>query len=107
MLADFDAILSAALSLSADERAMLAEHLLASLDSPNQKEIDAAWAKEAERRMREIDEGKGRSDRRRVGDGRDCERDSGGSNDFHHERLFYGWNQCLCRMCTTTLLNLG
>lgn len=36
---------------------MLADHLLSSLDGPNQKEIDAAWAKEAERRMREIDEG--------------------------------------------------
>lgn len=58
MLTDFDTILSAALSLSAKERAMLADHLLASLDAPNQKEIDEAWAKEAERRMREIDEGK-------------------------------------------------
>lgn len=29
-----------------------------SLDSPNQKQIDDAWAEEAERRMREIDEGK-------------------------------------------------
>ena len=37
---------------------MLADHLLASLDGPNQEEIDAAWAEEAERRMREIDEGK-------------------------------------------------
>ena len=58
MLTDFDAILSAALSLSANERAMRADHLLSSLDGPNQKEIDAAWAEEAERRMREIDEGK-------------------------------------------------
>ncbi len=37
---------------------MLADRLLESLDGPNQKEIDAAWAEEAERRMREIDEGK-------------------------------------------------
>jgi putative addiction module component (TIGR02574 family) len=51
-------ILSEALTLSPAERAMLADHLLASLDTPNQKEIDAAWAEEAERRMREIDEGK-------------------------------------------------
>lgn len=58
MLTDFDQILSVALSLSPGERAMLADHLLASLDGPNQKEIDAAWAEEAERRMREIDEGK-------------------------------------------------
>ena len=58
MVVSFEEILSAALSLSPNERAMLADHLLASLDAPNQKEIDAAWAEEAERRMREIDEGK-------------------------------------------------
>ena len=37
---------------------MLADHLLESLDGPHQKQIDAAWAEEAERRMREIEEGK-------------------------------------------------
>jgi len=57
-MSTFEEILSAALSLSPDERAMLADHLLASLDGPDQKKIDAAWAEEAERRMREIDEGK-------------------------------------------------
>ena len=56
----FEEILRSALSLSPGERAMLADHLLASLDGPNQKEIDAAWGEEAERRMREIDEGKGK-----------------------------------------------
>lgn len=56
-LDSFEEILRAGLSLSPGERAMLADHLLASLDGPNQKEIDGAWAKEAERRMREIDEG--------------------------------------------------
>lgn len=55
---DFDKILPAALSLSPGLREVLADHLLASLDSPNQKEIDAAWAEEIERRIREIDEGK-------------------------------------------------
>lgn len=39
-------------------RAMLADHLPTSLDGPDQKQIDALWAKEAERRIREIDEGK-------------------------------------------------
>lgn len=58
MLSNFEEILSAALSLSPGERAMLADHLLASFDGPNQKAIDAAWAREVERRMREIDEGK-------------------------------------------------
>ena len=57
-MSTFEEILSAALSLSPNERAMLADHLLASLDGPDQKKIDAAWAEEAERRMREIDEGK-------------------------------------------------
>lgn len=55
---DFDEILRAALSLSPGLREILADHLLASLDGPNQKKIDAAWAEEVERRIREIDEGK-------------------------------------------------
>lgn len=58
MVTHFEEILSAALSLSPGERAMLADHLLSSLDGPNQKEVDAAWVVEAERRMREIDEGR-------------------------------------------------
>jgi putative addiction module component (TIGR02574 family) len=58
MLHYFDQILKAALALPPGTRAMLADHLLASLDGPTQKEIDAAWAEEIERRIREIDEGK-------------------------------------------------
>ena len=58
MLSTFEEILTAALRLPPEKRAMLADDLLASLDGPNQKQIDAAWAEEAERRMREIDEGK-------------------------------------------------
>jgi putative addiction module component (TIGR02574 family) len=58
MLHDFDQILKAALALPPGARAMLADHLLASLDGPTQKEIDAAWAEEIERRIREIDKGK-------------------------------------------------
>ena len=57
-LDSFEEILRAALLLSPSERAMLADHLLASLDAPNQKEIDEAWAEEAERRMQEIRDGK-------------------------------------------------
>ena len=60
-LDSFEEILRAAVSLSSGERAMLADHLLSSLDGPNQKEIDATWAEEAQRRMREIDEGKGKT----------------------------------------------
>ena len=55
---NFVEILLAALSLPEADRAMLAEHMLDSLTPPNQKEIDAAWAVEAERRIRDIDEGK-------------------------------------------------
>ena len=57
-MSTFQELLSAALSLSPGERAMLADHLLASLDGPDQKRIDALWAEEAERRLREIEEGK-------------------------------------------------
>ena len=58
MSSNFEEILSAALSLPPEQRAALADHLLVSLDGPDQKAIDAAWAEEAERRMRELDEGR-------------------------------------------------
>lgn len=58
MAANFDDLIKDALSLPPGERAMLADHLLESLDWEKQKEIDALWAEEAERRLREIDEGK-------------------------------------------------
>lgn len=57
MLDSYDEILSAALSLPPYERAMAAERLLISLDGPEQKRIEALWAEEAERRMREIEDG--------------------------------------------------
>lgn len=57
MSENFDEILSAALSLPPDIRAMLAEHLLESLDAQDQKRIDALWAEEAERRDKEIEDG--------------------------------------------------
>jgi len=50
--------LRAALSLPPEARAQLADELFASLDGENQKEIDAAWGEEAERRIMEIKEGK-------------------------------------------------
>jgi len=58
MSGNFEEILSAALSLSAGARAMLADHLLESLDDESQKRIDAIWAEEAERRAQAIDEGR-------------------------------------------------
>jgi putative addiction module component (TIGR02574 family) len=53
----YEEIMSAALALPPGSRAMLAEHLLESLDAEDQEQIDALWAKEAERRDREIEEG--------------------------------------------------
>ena len=58
MAANFDDIMKDALSLPPGARAMLADHLLESLDTENQKRIEAIWAEEAERRMQEIREGK-------------------------------------------------
>lgn len=57
MSENFDEILSANLSLPPDTRAMLAEHLLESLDAEDQKRIDELWAEEAERRDKQIEDG--------------------------------------------------
>ncbi len=53
-MSTYEEIISAALSLPPDTRAMLAEHLLESLDAEDQKRIDELWAEEAERRDQEI-----------------------------------------------------
>ena len=57
------AVFSEALALPEKKRAELAERLLRSLDGPEpsgaeQAEIDAAWDREIERRMRRMEEGK-------------------------------------------------
>ena len=57
-MSTFEEILGAALALPPGARAMLADELLQSLDGSHQEQIDAAWAEEIERRIREIDEGK-------------------------------------------------
>lgn len=44
-----------ALSLPAEDRARLVEHLIASLDADS--EIEKTWAKEIERRVHELDSG--------------------------------------------------
>jgi putative addiction module component (TIGR02574 family) len=58
MNAETEAIFNAALSLPPDNRASLAEKLLDSLGEKEQEEIDAAWAKEAEDRLKDFEEGK-------------------------------------------------
>lgn len=45
------------LSLPEDVRLNLVDKLLNSLNMPTQGDIDELWAKEAERRVREIDKG--------------------------------------------------
>lgn len=58
MSENFDEVLSAALSLSPGARAMLADHLLSSLDTECEKRIEAVWVEEAGHRARAIDEGR-------------------------------------------------
>ena len=56
-MSTYEEIISAALALPPDTRAMLAEYLLESLDAEDQKRIDGLWAEEAERRDKEIEDG--------------------------------------------------
>ncbi len=58
MLRTFDEIIRAALTLPPGSRAMLAEHLLKSLDAQDQAEIDAAWAEVAEQRIQDAQQSK-------------------------------------------------
>jgi putative addiction module component (TIGR02574 family) len=46
-----------ALHLPPEQRAVLAQKLLLSLDAPSEPEIAEAWLAEAQRRAKEIDEG--------------------------------------------------
>ena len=56
-MSTYEEIISAALALPPDARAMLAEHLMESLESEDQQRIDALWAEEAARRDKEIEDG--------------------------------------------------
>ena len=56
MSTPFAALEEEALNLSPEERALLADHLLASLGPP--REVEAAWAEEAERRLAEVESGR-------------------------------------------------
>lgn len=53
----YDEIFGVALALPPELRAMLAEHLLKSLDAEQQAEIDALWGQEAEKRVQSIEQG--------------------------------------------------
>jgi putative addiction module component (TIGR02574 family) len=51
-------IINDALALPSNLRASLADKLLESLNSPSQKKFDLLWAKEAEKRLKDIQTGK-------------------------------------------------
>jgi putative addiction module component (TIGR02574 family) len=53
----YEEIMNAALALPPGARAMLAEHLMESLDTEDQQTIDGLWTEEAERRDKEIEDG--------------------------------------------------
>jgi putative addiction module component (TIGR02574 family) len=53
----YEEVANAALTLPPEDRAMLADDLVASLEG-SQEEIDEAWRIEIERRIKEIKEGK-------------------------------------------------
>lgn len=55
--ATYEEIFGAALALPPQLRAMLAEHLLKSLDAVKQAEIDVLWAEEAEKRVQAVEQG--------------------------------------------------
>jgi len=59
-MSTYEEIMKAAMALPPDVRAILAQDLMDSLtplDPAEQAEIDAYWAKEAERRCKEIEDG--------------------------------------------------
>ena len=57
-MADLAEVLKEAMSLSADDRAAVAERLLASLDDLEEKEADRLWAEAALRRRAELRAGR-------------------------------------------------
>lgn len=54
----YNEIFGAALALPPELRAMLADHLLKSLDTETQSEIDALWGQAAEARIEDIEQGR-------------------------------------------------
>jgi putative addiction module component (TIGR02574 family) len=51
-------VLSEALSLDTRERAEIAAQLIASLDGERDEDVEAAWAAEVDRRIREVEAGR-------------------------------------------------
>jgi len=57
MIQSSEEITMQAMALPPDARALLADRLLNSLDSPGRREIDRLWADEAERRILQVKNG--------------------------------------------------
>jgi putative addiction module component (TIGR02574 family) len=57
-MADLVEVLKNALSLNVNDRAALAERLLASLDELDEEEAERLWAQEAQRRLEEYRAGR-------------------------------------------------
>jgi putative addiction module component (TIGR02574 family) len=57
-MSDLREVLESALGLSLDDRAALAEKLLASLDELGEEEAERLWAREAQRRLEEYRAGR-------------------------------------------------
>jgi hypothetical protein len=55
---DLGEVLKSALSLKLDDRAALAERLLASLDELDEEDAERLWAEEAQRRLEEYRAGR-------------------------------------------------
>jgi putative addiction module component (TIGR02574 family) len=60
-MTDFSDVLKTALSLEIQDRAALAERLLASLDELSEKESEQLWSEVAEKRLQEIRAGRART----------------------------------------------
>ncbi len=58
---DLAELLKSALSLSVDDRAALAERLLASLEELSEEEAERLWAEEAQRRLEEYRAGRAKA----------------------------------------------
>ena len=58
---DLEEVLTNALSLSVQDRASLAERLLASLDELSEDEAERLWTEEAERRLKEYRVGRAKA----------------------------------------------
>jgi hypothetical protein len=52
-----EGIIDQALKKHEKERALIAERLISSLDSTNDKDVELAWQKEIEKSLKEIDSG--------------------------------------------------